>query len=227
MNRYSLINEKLPREFLLLQGTGCRWRKCTFCDYHNDVGDKPFEVNREVLSMVTGVYGVLDIINSGSCHELDGNTLDLISQTATEKKIHTVWFETHWMYKDKLSEFAARFPNINVKFRTGIETFDAAVRDGWNKGIPNDVGATDAARYFQGVCLLFGVEGQTIESVSRDIELASEYFEYFSVNAFVENSTALKRDNSLVERFVELWYDTLQSNPKAEVLINNTDLGVG
>ena len=34
MERYSLIHTKLPREFVLLQGTGCRWGKCTFCDYH-------------------------------------------------------------------------------------------------------------------------------------------------------------------------------------------------
>ena len=36
MQRYSLIHTKLPREFVLLQGTGCRWRQCTFCDYHTD-----------------------------------------------------------------------------------------------------------------------------------------------------------------------------------------------
>ena len=29
MDRYSLIYTKMPREFVLLQGTGCRWGKCT------------------------------------------------------------------------------------------------------------------------------------------------------------------------------------------------------
>ena len=32
--RYSEITKGMKREFLLLQGTGCRWRKCTFCDYY-------------------------------------------------------------------------------------------------------------------------------------------------------------------------------------------------
>ena len=50
----------MPREFVLLQGTGCRWRRCEFCDYHSDVSDDPFEVNRQVLEQVTGEYGVLD-----------------------------------------------------------------------------------------------------------------------------------------------------------------------
>ena len=71
MNRYSVIRGNFPREFLLLQGTGCRWGKCTFCDYHGDTSDTPFSVNRKVLEQVTGKYGVLDIINSGSAMELD------------------------------------------------------------------------------------------------------------------------------------------------------------
>ena len=76
MERYSLISEKFPREFLLLQGKGCRWRRCRFCDYYGDVGEDSVEVNRAVLERVTGEYGVLDIINSGSAMELDEQTLD-------------------------------------------------------------------------------------------------------------------------------------------------------
>ena len=75
MDRYSVIHTKMRREFVLLQGRGCRWGKCTFCDYHNDVSGEPFEVNRPVLESVTGVYGVLDVINSGSAMELDECTL--------------------------------------------------------------------------------------------------------------------------------------------------------
>ena len=60
MDRYSLIHTKMPREFVLLQGMGCKWKKCTFCDYHEDVGENPFEVNEPVLRQVTGEYGVLD-----------------------------------------------------------------------------------------------------------------------------------------------------------------------
>lgn len=227
MIRYSLITDKMPREFLLLQGTGCTWKHCTFCDYYTDVSGNPFFVNKEVLSRVTGQYGVLDIINSGSCLELDKDTLNLISEVVKKKRIHTLWFEAHWMYRDRLLGFAEKFPNVTVKFRTGVETFDTAIRNSWKKGISEFVTVHDIAKYFQGVCLLFGVQGQTKEAISRDIELALSHFEYFSINAFVENSTNVKRDNSIINWFLREWSEKLNDNPKVEILLSNTDLGVG
>ena len=80
MERYALIHSVLSREFVLLQGTGCRWKRCTFCDYHGDVSDNPFAVNNEVLTRVQGVYGVLDVINSGSAMELDAQTIEMIKE---------------------------------------------------------------------------------------------------------------------------------------------------
>ena len=117
MKRYALIHDKMPREFVLLQGTGCRWRKCTFCDYHTDHSNQPFAVNAAVLQQVSGKYGVLDIINSGSAMELDEQTISLIKQVVTEKNIHTLWFETHYMYRNRLAEFARQFFPAKVKFR--------------------------------------------------------------------------------------------------------------
>ena len=102
MNRYSLIEKGMKREFLLLQGKGCKWRKCTFCDYHTDTSSDPYEINRDVLSLVSGKYGVLDVINSGSCFELDERTIGEIKRVVKEKDIHTIWFETHWMYRKRL-----------------------------------------------------------------------------------------------------------------------------
>ena len=81
LERYARIETVMPREFLLLQGRGCVWKKCTFCDYHTDTSGDPFSVNRPVLERVTGAFGVLDIINSGSAMELDEQTLALIRQT--------------------------------------------------------------------------------------------------------------------------------------------------
>lgn len=226
MERYSKITTKMPREFLLLQGTGCRYKKCAFCDYYLDISENPFEVNREVLRGVTGELGVLDIINSGSAPELDTATIKLIKETVREKKIHTLWFESHWIYRNMLAEFAAQF-DCEVKFRCGAETFDGALRRQWNKGIPESVTAEDIAKYFKGVCLLIGVQGQSRESVKRDIELAKTYFEYFNVNAFVENSTPLRRDEEQVKWFAEEILPGIADLNKAEILLNNTDLGVG
>lgn len=227
MERYALIHEKLQREFVLLQGTGCRWRGCTFCDYHTDTSARPFDINQGVLQQVTGHYGVLDVINSGSAIELDEDTIRLLQEVVLTKNIHTLWFEMHYMYRHRLAEFAARFAPAVVKFRCGIESFDPALRRRWNKGVAEDVTAADVARHFQGVCLLCCTEGDSRERILSDIATADKYFEYFSVNVFCENQTAEHTDKALAEWFAEEVYPELLKNPKAEVLLQNTDLGVG
>lgn len=227
MERYAIIHTVLPREFVLLQGTGCRWKKCTFCDYHADVSDNPFAVNKEVLAQVQGVYGVLDVINSGSAMELDEQTIEMIKEVVREKQIHTLWFEAHYMYRHKLAKFAEQFDEVEVKFRCGVESFDNCLRERWNKGIAASVTAQDVAKYFQGVCLLCCTQGDSKERILKDIALAEQYFEYASVNVFCENSTSLKRDNALAKWFVEEVYPNLKDSSKIEVLVENTDLGVG
>ena len=227
MERYSLIRSVLPREFVLLQGTGCRWKRCTFCDYHGDVSDDPFAVNGEVLAQVQGVYGVLDIINSGSAMELDSQTIEEIQRIVELRHIHTIWFEAHYMYRHQLAQFAEQFPGVTVKFRCGIESFDGRLRELWNKGVRAHVCVEDVAKYFQGVCLLCCTEGDTRERILQDIAWAEQYFEYASVNVFCENTTAVKRDNNLAKWFIKEVYPELKQSKKIEILINNTDLGVG
>lgn len=217
----------MPREFVLLQGTGCRWGKCIFCDYHTDTGPHPFDVNRPVLEQVTGKYGVLDVINSGSAMEMDEATLQLIASIVVEKKIHTLWFEAHYMYRNQLRDFAARFAPATVKFRCGVESFSPTLRAQWRKGIPATATSQEIARYFQGVCLLVGTEGDSRERILNDIETARRHFEYFSVNLFCHNSTSVRRDKELAHWFIHEVAPLLQEIPHAEVLIDNTDLGVG
>ena len=227
MERYSLIHTKMPREFVLLQGQGCRWRKCTFCDYHADTSTTPFEINREVLGRVTGEYGVLDVINSGSAMELDEQTLALLREVVKERHIHTLWFEAHWMYRHHLREFAEQFAPVKVRFRCGVESFDGALRESWHKGIPREVTASDVAHYFDGVCLLVGTEGGSREQILSDVALAREWFDYFSVNLFCPNTSPIRRDEGLSEWFIHELAPTLSEVEGCEVLVGNTDLGVG
>ena len=227
MERYALIHTKIPREFVLLQGTGCRWRKCTFCDYHQDVSENPFTLNESVLRQVTGHYGVLDVINSGSALELDDDTIALINQVVKEKQIHTLWFEAHYMYRKKLADFASRFAPAKVKFRCGVETFDPTLREEWKKGIPASVTPEDVAKYFQGVCLLCCTQGESKERIFNDIRIAREHFEYFSVNVFCNNSTPVKQDSELAGWFAREVYPQIKDVDGIEVLMENTDLGVG
>ena len=227
MDRYALIHTKMPREFVLLQGTGCRWKKCTFCDYHDDVSEHPFKINEPVLRQVTGQYGVLDVINSGSALELDEETIALIKEVVKEKQIHTLWFEAHYMYRKKLASFAEQFAPVQVKFRCGVETFDASLRDAWKKGIPSSVTPEDVAKYFQGVCLLCCTQGESKEHIMKDIEIAQTHFEYFSVNVFCNNSTSVKQDKELAQWFARKVYPQIKDVEGIEVLMENTDLGVG
>ena len=227
MDRYALIHTKMPREFVLLQGAGCKWKKCTFCDYHEDVSEHPFTMNEPVLRQVTGQYGVLDVINSGSAMELDSETIALIKEVVKEKNIHTLWFEAHYMYRKKLAEFAKQFAPVQVKFRCGVETFDADLRDAWKKGIPSSVTPEDVAKYFQGVCLLCCTQGENKEHIMKDIEIAQKHFEYFSVNVFCNNSTSVKQDKELAQWFAREVYPRIKDEEGIEVLMENTDLGVG
>ncbi len=227
MERYSLIETGLKREFILLQGTGCRWRKCTFCDYYLDVSPDPYTINREVLGRVSGIYGVLDAINSGSCQEYDGDTLSLLRRTVEEKHIHTLWLETHWMYRNTLEGFRKLFPSAEVHFRCGVETFDPELRASWKKGIGKDVTPEEIRRYFDGVCLLAGIKGQTAEGIMEDVRIADALFGYYSVNLFCPNSTPVERDDKLAEAFIRELAPEIRRSHKAEVLIENTDLGVG
>ncbi|MBQ8542163.1 MAG: hypothetical protein IJ436_01650 [Bacteroidaceae bacterium] len=227
MDRYSVIHTKMPREFVLLQGRGCRWGKCAFCDYHSDTSDKPFETNRAVLQQVTGVYGVLDVINSGSAPELDEATIELIKKVVREKNIHTLWFEAHYMYRHRLAHFAVEFAPAAVKFRCGIESFSPAQRALWNKGVPATVTAADVAKYFKGVCLLCCTADDSRERIIADIATAKQYFEYFSVNLFCNNSTTVKRNDALAAWFMSEVYPKIKDDERIEVLAENTDLGVG
>jgi hypothetical protein len=184
-------------------------------------------VNKPALDCVTGVYGVLDIINSGSAMELDSQTIEEIQRIVELRHIHTIWFEAHYMYRHQLAQFAEQFPGVTVKFRCGIESCDGRLRELWNKGVRAHVCVEDVAKYFQGVCLLCCTEGDTQERILQDIAWAQEHFEYASVNIFCENTTAVKRDHHLAQWFIRELYPQLKRSNKIEILINNTDLGVG
>ncbi len=90
MDRYSEITNKNQREIVLLKGFPCIWGKCSFCDYIDDNSNLEEEMNKlnlKVLKNVTGKYGVLEVINSGSCFELPKDTLEKIKCIIKEKNI--------------------------------------------------------------------------------------------------------------------------------------------
>ncbi len=232
MIRYAMITEKNPREIVMLRGSGCKWRRCRFCDYHLDYSKDEaanFALNRLQLQKVTGKYHCLEVINSGSFVDLDEQTLSLIEQVCLEKDITQVHFECHWMHRESVADFRKRFADkgITLKIKIGVETFDFKFREGvLDKGIPTDDPA-EIARYFDEACLLFGLTGQTADSMKRDIETALTYFQRVCINIMTTNGSSLQPDDTVISLFVRELYPLYAENPRIDILMENTDFGVG
>ena len=141
--RYNKLIEKNPREIVLLRGSGCKWRRCRFCDYHLDfcLDEKEnFDLNSKVLAQVTGEFGRLEVINSGSFCDLDEGTLTLILETCLAKGITTLYLECHWLHRELVADFKKKFADagITVKMKIGVETFDSLFRESYlDKGMGN------------------------------------------------------------------------------------------
>ena len=226
--RYSKVLNKNKREIVLLKASPCKWGRCKFCDYILDNSTDEasnIKINEKELSKVTGEFGVLEVINSGSIFEVPKKNLDTIKEIAVSKNIKLLIFEAHWIYRHKLQELKDFF-DIPVIFKLGMETFDDNFRNNiLNKGIIIN-SPEEAAKYYDSICLMVGIKGQTKESIDRDIEILLKYFKKGCINIWIENSTSFKRDNELVDWFRKKYY-YLDENPNIEILWNNTDFGVG
>ena len=129
VERYSKITDKNNREICLLRAFPCAWGKCTFCDYIEDNGHDEaamISLNKSILDQVTGEFGVLEVINSGSCFELPKQTLDDIENVIKTKNIRKLFFESHWMYRKHLAAMRSRM-QVPIIFKIGVETFDSEV----------------------------------------------------------------------------------------------------
>lgn len=230
MDRYSVIREKNPREIVLLRGSGCVYRKCTFCDYYSDSSEcveDNFELNKAVLYKVTGEFGNLEIINSGSVFELDGQTMDYIMKICMDKKIEVVHFEAHYLYEGKIPELRKRFEGIDLKMKLGLETFDYDFRENILKKGIREKNAARIAENFDEANFLFGIKGQSVETMKNDIEEGLRYFERICINLMCENTTDIKPDKGVTESFMRELYPVYKDDNRIDILINNTDFGVG
>lgn len=228
MDRYNKITKKNNREIVLLRSFPCIWGKCSFCDYIDDNGrdeDELNKLNKEVLDNVTGEFGVLEVINSGSCFEIPKATMNYIKKIVDDKKIKLLFFESHWCYRNRLDEIR-NFFNVPIIFKIGIETFDYDFRNNFLNKNAKFKEAEEVANSFQSVCLMVGIKGQTKEMIKRDIKILLENFKYGTINVFVNNTTSIKRDEELVQWFRKE-YKYLDEHPTIEVLYHNTDFGVG
>ncbi len=228
MVRYSVVENKKPREIVLLKGHPCIWGRCAFCDYIDDNSkneEEMAEFNSEVLKNVTGFKGVLEVINSGSVFELPKKTLFEIKEIVKEKGIKLLFFESYWSYRDRLDEMR-QFFGVPIIFKNGVETFNDYFRNNVLKKGTVFSGPEEVAKYFDSICLMVGIQGQTKEMIDYDMECLQKYFKHGCVNVFIDNTTNIKADNELIKWFRDK-YSYLDENPNIEVLWNNTDFGVG
>ena len=228
--RYSKIENKNKREIVLLKSFPCKYGKCKFCNYIEDNSTDELEidkVNLETLQEVTGEFGALEVINSGSVFELPIKTLERIREVVYDKNIKLLYFEIYYGYKNRLDEIREFFKGVDIRFRMGMETFDNNFRiNSYGKNFKIDTPEIEElSKKLYSVCLLICVKGQTKEMIKKDIELGLKYFKSITVNIFINNGTEVERDEELVKWFVEN-YNQLQEDPRVELLIDNKDLGV-
>jgi len=232
LTRYSVIDEKNQREIVLLRGNGCKWGKCRFCNYHQDFSkneEDNTKLNIEILKKVQGIYKKLEVINSGSFCELNEETIKAIEETCIRCSIHSLNFESHWIYKEKVAAFRERFKKIGVvlKIKIGVESFDYDFRETYlAKGLTSH-SPKEISEYFDEACLLQGLEGQTVEGMIKDIDIGLKYFERVCVNIMVENGMPVKPDEKVIKKFIAEVYPLYKDNERIDILLNNTDFGVG
>ena len=229
MERYARITRKLPREIVLLRSLPCIWGRCTFCDYIDDNTTDEALIQRvadEELAKVTGEFGRLEVINSGSVQELTEAVRRQIRDLLAAKGIAEFICESAWVYRDSFEATRAFF-GVPTRIKLGVETFDARLRNGvLDKGMDFDT-PQEVARLTNTICLMVGFRGQTRDIVRRDIDVLLEHFEYGCVNLFTETP----RNAHLVDHDLKAWfaeeYRFLDDHPTIEVLWRNTDFGVG
>ena len=229
MQRYNKIRKKNPREILLLKSLPCIFGKCTFCNYILDNStdlNEIEQVNTEAIDLIDGEFGVVEIINSGSVFELPSSTLEAIRKKVDQLKVHTLYFEVYYGYHKRLQVIRDFFPNQEIRYCIGIETFDDEFRKRvLNKSFPTNY-LLDLSQKFYACNLLICINGQTKERILKDIKIARENFSEVVINVFVNNTTPVKRDESLVKWFVNDVYPELNNNKNIEILVDNKDFGV-
>ncbi|WP_462350631.1 radical SAM protein [Fusobacterium varium] len=228
--RYNKITDKHQREIVLLKSFPCKYGKCSFCNYieDNSLDEEEIDnVNMEVLKEITGEYGVLEVINSGSVFELTQKTLEEIKRIVKEKNIKILYFEIYYGYIKRIEEIKKYFSGVEIRFRMGIETFDNNFRvKVYNKNfILEEKEIIEISKKLFSVCLLICVKGQTKEMIENDIKIALENFQGVTINIFINNGTVIERDNELVKWFIEK-YSYLALDDRIELLLDNKDLGV-
>ena len=115
---------------------------------------------------------------------------------------------------------------VPIIFKIGVETFDYDFRQRVLNKHADFREPGEVAEYFDSPCLMVGIQGQTKDMIRYDIDCLKRYFELGTVNVYNNNTTPIRRDQALVDWFMDE-YQWLMEDPAVEVLYEITDFGVG
>ncbi|MDR1905751.1 MAG: hypothetical protein LBQ27_02385 [Clostridiales bacterium] len=225
IKRYADIGGKYPREVALLKSLGCGHRGCAFCDYHEDFESEVSactEFNSKILKNITGKRGVLQVIDSASFCDLPTDTAKAIEALCRSKGIRELIAEQHFLERKGIEAIKESFFKqgvSNVIFIAGIETFDAYFRERILKKGLGEVSINEIGSYFDWGNLLFGVKGQSMDMLRRDIDTGLKRLKRLTVNIFIPNATPFERDAYLVgEFYAGRLFEEIKDNPAIEIL---------
>jgi hypothetical protein len=229
LTRYGRYTLKRPREVVLLRGLPCVWSRCSFCDYIADNTTDRDEIRRVAdaeLAKVTGEFGRLMVINSGSIQELPPEAHEQIRGILREKNIREFYCESYWSYRKTWDQTRAFF-GAGTHIFLGIETFDDGLRNGVLNKAMHWSSPADVAALTDSICLLVGFRGQTRDIIRRDIDTLRRLFRYGIVNLFTPNT----KSAGLLDEDLKAWFldefAWLHADPNIDVLTENTAFGVG
>src|SRR5262249_51954837 len=151
-------------------GLPCIWSRCSFCDFIDDNTTDEALIQRvadENLAHVTGEFGRLMVINSGSVQELPLKIREQIRDLLHHKKINEFWTESYWAYR---SDYAATraFFGVETHLFLGVETFDDDLRNRVLNKSMHWSSPADVAAATDSINLLIGFRGQTRDIIRRD-----------------------------------------------------------
>jgi hypothetical protein len=222
------VDAKLKREVVLLRSLGCRYGRCTFCDYQDDKEPNEarcIEFNRSVLGNVKGKKGgesgILEVLDSASISELPLKTIHDLVDVCLNRGITGIIAEQYWGAREYIPLYPRLFSALKATctFIAGVETFDEDLREGLlRKGMGN-VTPEEVAAHYQWVNLLLGFKGQTLSGIERDIALGLKHFSRLNLCLFTPNRTPIQRDPALVEAFYQSpLFAALKKDCRVEIL---------
>ena len=63
--------------------------------------------------------------------------------------------------------------------------------------------------------------------MKRDVETALTYFQRVCINIMTPNGSSLQPDDTVISIFARELYPLYAENPRIDILMENTDFGVG